>query len=67
MSELSFEDVRGDLIEVDDRISGEFRTIHVKRDAKDKQARPIIIELDCKYAVSHHADRQSAYDIGISG
>lgn len=56
MSELNFADVKGDLIEVDDRISGEFRTIHVKRDLRDEQARPIIIELDCKYAVSHHAD-----------
>lgn len=57
MSELSFADVKGDMIEVYDRTSGEFCTIHVKRDLKDKQARPIIIKLDCKFAVSHRAGR----------
>lgn len=42
---------------------GEFRTIQVKRDLSEKQARPIVIEMDCKYVVSHGAG-EIEYNIG---
>ncbi|KAK7697379.1 hypothetical protein SLS64_013570 [Diaporthe eres] len=52
-SELDFEGIKGDLIEVNDTAPGEFRTIQVKRDLSEQQARPIVIELDCKYVDFH--------------
>ncbi|KAL2277848.1 hypothetical protein FJTKL_15138 [Diaporthe vaccinii] len=52
-SELDFEEIKGNLIEVNNTAPGEFRTIQVKRDLGEKQARPIVIELDCKYVDFH--------------
>ncbi|KAG6353490.1 hypothetical protein INS49_005671 [Diaporthe citri] len=52
-SELDFEEIKGNLIEVNATAPGEFRTIQVKRDLSEKQARQIVIELDCKYVDFH--------------
>lgn len=64
MSELAFADIKGSLIEIHDRIPGEFRTIQVKCDLHDEKVRPIVIELDCKYVVSLSAGRAQVH-IGI--
>ena len=53
MSGLDLEDTYGDLIEINNKSSGEFRTVQVKRRLNNVLAYPIAVELDCKYVVSN--------------
>lgn len=53
MSELDLDDTYGDLIEINNKSSGEFRTVQVKRNLNHELAFPIVVELDCKYVVSN--------------
>lgn len=53
MSELGLEDTYGDLIEINNKSSGEFRTVQVKRNLNNALAYQIVVEVDCKYVVSN--------------
>lgn len=53
MSEFDPQDTYGDLIELNNKSLGEFRTVQVKRNLNNVLAYPIVVELDCKYVVSN--------------